>query len=237
MSVKVLIVEDEILIAENLEADLEDLGYTVLDIALSSNECFDSLSKVKPDVILMDIQIQGDLNGIEVVEKINETMSIPVIYLTSNTDPVTMNKALATKPHSFISKPYNLNDLQAAIEIAFQGFNQQENSTDNSEPINSVFVKSGEHYHRVNFDEILYAVASGSYCVVTTLQEDFVLSMILQNFMNKLSDPCFIRSHRSFLVNITKVEKFDNSSVYIKSKEIPISKSNRVGLFKHLNRL
>ncbi|MFT6922101.1 MAG: DNA-binding LytR/AlgR family response regulator [Crocinitomicaceae bacterium] len=237
MAVKVLIVEDEVLIAENLAADLSDLGYVIKGIAISDEECFEALDKEIPDVILMDIKIKGALNGIEVVERINKTMSIPIIYLTSNTDPLTMRKAIATKPHSFISKPYNVQDLQASIEIAFNEFNYQAVSVQKNNQSASFFVKSGELYHRVKVDEILYAEASGSYCVVNTDSGEFVLSMNLQSFFNKIAGANFVRTHRSFLVNIAKVDKFDNHSVYIEGNEIPISKSNREEVLKHLHRL
>ena len=179
------------------------------------------------------------MNGIEVTEYLNKTFSIPIIYLTSNTDPATMEKAIASKPASFISKPYNTSDLQASISLAFQRFNEEDkDTTDSSLPTpSSIFVKSGEFYHRVNLDEILFVEASGSYCTITTESGEYVLSMNLQNFINKLPRKDFVRVHRSYLVNIQRVEKFDHYSVVVHGRELPISKSNREGVFKHLQRI
>jgi DNA-binding LytR/AlgR family response regulator len=239
MAVKILIVEDEVLVAENLAADLTDLGFEVTDLAISADECFAAIDKLVPDVVLMDIQIKGKMNGIEVVERLNEQMSIAVIYLTSNTDSATMQRAIATKPKSFISKPYNLGDLQAAIEIAFQIYNDepQNEVESNDASFSSVFVKSGEFYHRINLDDVLYVQASGSYCTITTDSGEFVLSMNLQNFINKVPRKNFVRVHRSFVANIQHIEKFDNNSIVIHGKELPISKSYREKVFKNLQRL
>jgi len=239
MAVKILIVEDEVLVAENLAADLTDLGFEVTDLAISADECFAAIDKSVPDVVLMDIQIKGKMNGIEVVKQLNEQMSIAVIYLTSNTDSATMQHAIATKPKSFISKPYNLGDLQAAIEIAFQTYNEtpQNEVESNDTALSSVFVKSGEFYHRINLDDVLFVQASGSYCTITTDSGEFVLSMNLQSFINKIPRKSFVRIHRSFVANIQRIERFDNNSVVINGKELPISKSHREEIFKNLQRL
>jgi len=237
MAVRVFIVEDEVLVAENLRADLQDLGFIVSGHAISSNECIALLEQLETDVILMDIQIKGERNGIELATLLNQSLSIPIIYLTSNTDPITMRKALATKPHSFISKPYTIKDVQAAIEIAFSSFNQQTAIEVPASAPMSVFVKCGDLYHRVQIDAILYVEASGSYCIIATKENDYVLSMNLHAFNDKMLHPNFIRVHRSFLVNIDKVDKFDSQSLYINEREIPISKANRETVFHHLHKL
>lgn len=236
---KVLIVEDEVLVAEDLAADLKEMGFDVADIAISDEECFALFEKEQPDVILMDIRIKGEMNGIEVAKKLKEKTSTPIIYLTSNTDPITMKQAIESHPQSFISKPYNKKDLKAAIEIAFIHYNQKElESAIKDKPLQtSVFVKHGEFYQRVELNEILYIEAAGSYSTVVTEQKSYILSTNLRNFESKVENCNFIRIHRSYIVNISKIEGYTQNSVIINQKELPISPSYREDVIKLFNKI
>ena len=236
---KILIVEDEVLVAEDLAADLKDLGFSVTDIAISGEECFASFEKDQPDVILMDIRIKGELNGIEVAKRLKEKATTPIIYLTSNTDSATMKAAIESSPQSFISKPYNRKDLRAAIEIAIIHHNEKEleNSTKDQPLQSTVFVKDGEYYQRVELNEILYIEASGSYSTVFTEKKQYILSTNLLSFENKVENPNFVRIHRSYIVNISRIDGIGNNSVIINNKELPISTSHRNDVSKLFQKL
>jgi DNA-binding LytR/AlgR family response regulator len=236
---KVLIVEDEVLVAEDLSADLKDMGFDVTDIAISGKECFASFERNQPDVILMDIRIKGELSGIEVAKKLKEKASTPIIYLTSNTDTATMSQAIESHPQSFISKPYNRKDLKAAIEIAIIHHNEKElrNSTKDQPLKTVVFVKNGEYYQRVELNEILYIEASGSYSTVFTEKKQYILSTNLLNFENKVENSNFVRIHRSYIVNISKIDGIGNNSVIINNKELPISTTHRNDVSKLFQKL
>ena len=99
-----------------------------------------------PHLILMDINIKGELDGIETAERISELADIPIIYVTSNTSSPFVNRALETRPHAFISKPYNLRDLVIAIELAMKKHTEYAIESKNVE---SVFVKSGEYHRKI----------------------------------------------------------------------------------------
>lgn len=141
MTIKVLIVEDEVLVAEEIAADLQDYGFEITEIVISSDECFSSIKKNTPHIILMDINIRGEKDGIETATTIKKEQNIPIIYLTANTDSLTFNRALKTSPNAFISKPYHKKDLYSAIEIAFNKHNEK--SIEDINPIlnDSFFVK------------------------------------------------------------------------------------------------
>ncbi len=113
--VKVLIVEDEMVIAMNLVSILEDLGYDVLDPANSYEEAVDALKEEQPDIALLDIQLDGDKDGIDFARYINQYQEIPFIYLTSNADSRTLNQAKETSPSSYLVKPFNQDDLFTSI--------------------------------------------------------------------------------------------------------------------------
>ncbi|MBL1280792.1 MAG: response regulator [Fluviicola sp.] len=233
MALKILIVEDEVLIAEDMSADLEDLGYIVVDIAISDTECLIAFEKFNPEIILMDINIKGNLDGIELTKKIKENHSVAIIYITSNTDTLTMNRAIESKPQAFLSKPYNKKELGVAIELAFVNHNDNSLQSSASSKLNSsIFVKNGEYYTKIELDSIFYIEAAGSYCTVFAENGEFILSNNLSHFENKVARSSFIRIHRSYVVNIEKVTGFDSNSILINQKELPISKSHRVEVLK-----
>jgi len=113
----VLIVEDEGILAIGLKKKLEKLGYYVPAIAYSGNEAIDLAAKCRPDMILMDIVLKGEMDGIEAANKIRSTLNIPVIYLTAYSDEDTVKRAMVTEPFGYLVKPYNDRDLQIALEM------------------------------------------------------------------------------------------------------------------------
>ena len=113
----VLIVEDEGILAIGLKKKLEKLGYNVPAIASSGNEAIDLAAKCRPDLILMDIVLKGEMDGIEAADKIRSTLKIPVIYLTAYSDEDTVKRAMVTEPFGYLVKPYNDRDLQIALEM------------------------------------------------------------------------------------------------------------------------
>jgi PAS domain S-box-containing protein len=115
---RVLIVEDEALIAESLSRSLSRLGYQVTGIADCCEQTLAEISNARPDCILMDIRIQGALDGIETATRLRERFDIPVIYLTGQTDPQTIDRAKVTNASGFLPKPVHSVALSASIEMA-----------------------------------------------------------------------------------------------------------------------
>jgi PAS domain S-box-containing protein len=114
----ILIVEDEGVVALSIQAALTKMGYKVVGIAVTGNEAIALAMEHKPDVILMDIHIKGDIDGIQTTEKLNEITDIPVIFLTAYADDETVKRAIKTKSHSYLVKPYNPRELYSNIEFA-----------------------------------------------------------------------------------------------------------------------
>ena len=115
---KILIVEDDDIIARVEDWRLKNLGYTVCGRATNGAEAMELVVSKKPDVVLMDINIKGDVDGIETAKMIKKGFNIPVIYVTSHSDGATLVRAKETKPDGFILKPFEDNDLRIAIELA-----------------------------------------------------------------------------------------------------------------------
>jgi CheY-like chemotaxis protein len=117
---KILIVEDDDVIARVADWRLKNLGYSVCGRATSGEEAMALIVNAKPDLVLMDINIRGDIDGIETTKLIKKDFTIPVVYLTSHSDGPTLERAKETKPEGFIIKPFEDNDLRVAIELALR---------------------------------------------------------------------------------------------------------------------
>jgi CheY-like chemotaxis protein len=115
-ALRIMIVEDEGIIAEDIAARLNKAGHAVTSIAASSEEVFDNLRESPPDLILMDIHIEGSLDGIETAAKVREMSGIPIVYLSAYADRETMSRTGATGAFAFVTKPISSAKLLVAIE-------------------------------------------------------------------------------------------------------------------------
>ena len=115
---RILIVEDEVIVAMEIQDRLNDLGYDVVDMVTTGEEALDRAADLQPDLILMDIMLDGDLDGIETAERMQERTSTPVVFLTAYSDDATLERAKATTPFGYVVKPFEERELYAAIEVA-----------------------------------------------------------------------------------------------------------------------
>ena len=116
----ILIVEDEAIVAFNLQQRLTQMGYYVPDVAVSGSEALALVAKARPDLILMDIHIEGAMDGIEVAARIHETNPVPVIYLTAYSEDSTLERARKTRPYGYLIKPFSERELHATIQMALE---------------------------------------------------------------------------------------------------------------------
>jgi CheY-like chemotaxis protein len=116
----VLLVEDDDIIAKVAEWRLKNLGYALCGRAKTGAEAMELVVRNKPDIVLMDINIRGDIDGIETARMIKKGFNIPVVYVTSHSDGPTLERAKSTNPDGFIVKPFEDKDLRVAIELALK---------------------------------------------------------------------------------------------------------------------
>lgn len=124
--IQVLVVEDEYILAINLQESLEGLGYRVVDIVDSATEAIEKANELRPNLILMDIRLQGEMDGIQAAEEIWRKLQIPVIYLTGLSDKNTVERATLTSPFGYILKPVSEQELYVAIQTALERYQREQ---------------------------------------------------------------------------------------------------------------
>jgi len=206
---KILIVEDEMIIAANISLQLTELGYEVTGIIPRGEDALLNIEENKPDILLLDINLKGSLDGIETAKAMQKTHNIPVIYLTANVDDAHFNRAKETHPYGFISKPFKKLDLQRAIELTISQLQSQPSESRSTLSTNeksfilsdSIFVRHHNTMVKVNIKDILYIEAERNYCRIYSKNKEYLLVMTLKDISEKLPSKHFLRIHRSFIVN------------------------------------
>ncbi len=124
---KILIVEDEKIVALGIKRMLKNLGYLVPSIASSGKEAISKAEITFPDLILMDIMLKGDMDGVEAADRIRREFDIPIVYLTAYSDDRILERAKLTKPFGYIIKPFEENNLRTTIELALNNYRVEKN--------------------------------------------------------------------------------------------------------------
>jgi DNA-binding LytR/AlgR family response regulator len=230
--IKILVVEDEIIIAAKISMHLTKLGYEVTGILPRGEEALVSVEENRPDIVIMDIRLKGEMNGIDTAIRMQKNADIPVIFLTANADEATFNKAKAAKPYAFISKPYKQTDLQRAIELTISHLVADENklppgdSEINDQPFilsDRIFVRQREKMIKIIVADILYIEADRNYCRIFTKTNEYLLSITLKTIEEKLNNHIFLRVHRSYLINLSHIDAVADDHVIINQKAMPVS--------------
>lgn len=234
--VKILVVEDEIIIADNICDILENLGYEVLEPAINYTEAIETIENDKPDLAILDIQLAGKKDGVDLAWTIKEEYDIPFIFLTSNADPKTIEKAKKADPPAYLVKPFNKDDLYTSIEIALYNFSKKSKDAEEEHAIvkDALFFKIKNVFHKIKFADILYLKSDHVYVEVHNSKgKHFVHRGSLSNLIEKMPSN-FFRTHRSYLVNLDFLESINNQNVIIEGLEIPIGKNYRNDLINRI---
>jgi len=241
-NLKVLIVEDELIIAEDMRMMLEQLGYTVSGIAISYAEALKIMETELPDIIMLDINLKGKETGIDLARTINERHQLPFIFLTSNMDKATIDEAKVTQPSAYLLKPFKAHHLYAAIEVALsnksEGFKPENKEPDGSAHLikDSLFVKKNHHFIKIKIEDVYYIKADGNYLEIICQNEKFLIRSTLKNFMSRLPPADFFQTHKSYIVNLNFVDALSSSYVMVQGEEIPLSRNNREMLLERTQR-
>ena len=241
--IKILVVEDEMIIAAKISLQLTNLGYEVDGILPRGEETIMHVKQNSVDIILLDINLKGKLDGIETAFEIQKFSSIPIIYLTANNDEATFNRAKTTRPAAFICKPFKQLDLQRAIELTICRMAERETgplrAADHNEMqhfilSDRIFVRSKEKMIKIMVADILFIEADRNYSRIFTSNREYLLSVNLKAIEEKLSGNIFIRIHRSYIININQIEEMAENYVLITGKPIPMSAGLKENLLQRI---
>jgi len=237
--VKVLIVEDEELYADQLEMHLHKLDYEHIATVDNSTDALIQAKKNLPDLILMDVNIHGEYDGIELSDLIQKHKITPVIFITSQADDMTFKRIKRTDPIGFLLKPFNHIQLQRTVELALGKLNEEQNEiiSEEAESQDSFWVKNNNSYTKLELHEIIYLHAEGKYCTVYTSDSRYVLRKSLTKLLDKIDQTCFFQCHKSYAVNLNCVKSFDANLGIIRTDfhEVPLSRRMKEELKEKLD--
>ncbi|HET8804322.1 MAG TPA: response regulator [Aequorivita sp.] len=217
---KIYIVEDDPIIVFTIETALKKQGYGICGNADNYEEAIEEIKKKKPDLVLVDIQLDGEKDGIHIAEKL-DALKIPYLYLTAQTDPYTIKRVKETRPLGYIVKPFTENGLRSNIEIAWNNYkNEEEYFT---------FSANNELY-KIKQSQILYLKAFDNYCYVITSEKEYLVPKTLKFLASQLNAEKFAKTHRSYFVNLLKIDALRADSLLVNNVEIPVSNSKKIHL-------
>ena len=227
ISLKILIVEDEILIAELYRKYAEEVGHSVTGIAISYDEAVKEFNLENPDLILLDIRLYGDKSGIDFAGYVHDKDAfLPVIYLSSQYDRRTLTTALETNPFGYLTKPVLKESLWTSIEVAWAQANIQK-QTDKT-----IEISDGSQMHHIKLKNILYIEANHVYSKIhlNSGEQIFVRKSISQ-MLEITNHSDIVQCHRSYIVN-TKYIKSHNAKIVTLENDIlvPVSRDKRKNL-------
>lgn len=211
-TIKILIVEDEVLIANYIKDILEEHGFLNIKIANDAKEGSFLMANFIPEIILMDINLNGVNSGIELSK--NKNANAQIIFLTGQHDMDLMSKAIATNPISYLTKPIKKNDLIAAIVLILQ-----KNTTEKYK------FKNGFETLVINLNEILYIKSDNNYIDIFLEEKKYTSRKTLDAFLKEVDNPNFIRIHKSYIINKSKITKTTNNFFFINTIKIPKSRT------------
>lgn len=232
-SLKILIIEDELVTAYDIRETLEAAGHTITDIARSLPAAMTSIRTNPPDLALIDIHLEHSVeDGISIAQHLLNQSPLPIIYLTGHSEQHTISRAKQTCPAAYLLKPFRHKELSIQVELAY--YNYQTTQIKSVDPFlsDSLYlpVDQGKGYVKIKKDEVLYLQAARAYVEVYLINEkqERVFSMNLGYLAQFFTSENFYILPRSILVNLNYVERIEKGQFYVQGRSAPVqfSESN-----------
>ena len=236
----ILVVEDDYSFSLELKMLINELGYNVSACIDNSEDAIKFILQTPPDLILMDIDIVGDKNGITVAKEIKH-LDIPVLFITSYRDELHYQQARKTNLIGFLVKPIEDFTLKTAINFAIQNLAHYASANIQVNKIfpfkDQLFFKYNGVFKKINIPAISYIEANGNYCTIFWNNKKIITTIRLNELESMLEDYGFFRIHRKYIINLTKVTSFNYSTntLNMEELELPISRSKKVVLKRQMN--
>jgi len=213
--IKILIVEDEVLIAEDLKDILKTFGLKKIEMVHDKASALENFRLNKPDIAILDIRMEKELDGLEIGEYIQNNYKLPFIFITAHSDIEMIKKIIKTKPVGYITKPFKKSDLFANINLAIEQLTAN----------NKLFIKDGYNTHVIHINEIVYIESEGNYINIFTSGKKYMSRQNMESILLDLDSNDFLKIHRSYIINLNKVKKYSSKEVFINDLTLPISKT------------
>jgi len=238
-NIRILSVEDDPIYSETIRMIVEQSGYELAGQFTNGEDALLAIRAIKPDLLLLDIHIEGALNGIQLAEKISE--DIPIIYVTSLREKEMFDQAKSTKPVAFILKPFDHLTLQNTIDLAVSRFAGEGKDVLPEKDVvvkDSFFLKERNSLVKVPMISIHYIAAEDKYCTLHTEEKKFVLRISLQDLLSKLPDH-FVRIHRSIVVDAAKIDRLnlETHELQLGNNTLPIGITYKDVLLSRLKKI
>jgi len=248
--INVLVVENESIVSKDIQHSLKKLGYNVVGASSTGELAIELVRSTSPDIVLMDIMLKGDINGIDTAKIIKENYSTPIIFITAYADEATLSKAKLSEPSGYIIKPFKEIDLHTTIEIAiYKNSKEQEkikerellfSIIENKESGNDfIFVKHKSKLVKLRTNEILYIEALKDYVVIHSINIKYTIHSTMKEIERKMGKEEFLRVHRSYIVRVDKIAtiEYPNLTIEKLEKKIPIGGSYKYILNKRIKQV
>ena len=248
--IRILVVEDDPLHIEKMEMAIEQLDYHMINVVDNAAEALRVIRATKPDLVLMDINLNGEVDGIGLAEKLKDTAPTPVIFTTSFTDKATIDRAKVTSPYAYLIKPLDLTTLQAAIELAIFNFTNNDIQGTPEEPEfaweddilfkDSFFIKVADRIEKVKYEEVLWMeIAEEKYINIVTREKKLRMRCSLRQLTDKITSNLFVRVNRTHIVNASKIDSINEGrqTITIGDDEIALGRTYKQQLLNKLNLL
>ena len=225
-NIRILIVDDEVLIAETLKDHLIKLGYEKIKLVHSKQSAIETIPTWKPDIALLDIRMEGHFDGLQLAEIVRNEYNIPFMYVTAHSDLAMTEKILLTKPDGYITKPIRINELMVNLGMVVQRHLELQEAI--------LTVKNGTDTEQFKLNELEFLKAEGNYVEIHLDNRKILIRNSLEALLAELQLDSIYRIHRSYAVNSSKIVKYSNNEIKLENVTLPVSRSYSIELKEKL---
>lgn len=241
MKSKILLIEDNALLSETVKELLELSSYKVVSTLKSGENIDHHLSLQNPDLILMDIRIEGNLDGIELAKVIKRKAEVPIIFITSFSDSQIIERVKEIKPEGFILKPFSQETLTTTIELVLSKFYTENENYGHHKSSNKMddtfFIRDRGWLRKIKIHDIQYIKTEGTYTHIITESKSFTLRSPIKDIAPNLPETDFKRVHKSYIVNVNRIDAVSAKELKINEEIIPIGRNYHADLQKMIQKL
>ena len=247
MAARLFVVEDEALISLYLVTVLRRLGHEVVGTATEGLQAVQAVEELRPDLVLMDLQLKGATSGIEAAKAIRRSTGIPVIFLTAYSEDGTLDRAKVAEPLGYIVKPFTIDALRSTLEMALYKsaeearqrieLREMAHTVTTGDRSGSLFVKDRGRNVRIDLHDILYIEAMKDYMSVHVKDRRYVVHSTLQRLLALLPEQDFFQVHRSFIIRLDKVVSVENNAATLEGvdRTIPVGRAHHARFIERID--